>query len=161
MGRVTGSGIGTETRRLNPETYDRTRKPTDGKRYNDDGGNAHIGTFPRWIFRYMGVNNCAADGEVDNDEYVESYWNYRQYQGDRPSSRAYRAEHDSPIELELPDVAGWNTDSDVGGYLVSRQVSEAYRGAKRPGGGDVVKTCDRMNVSRKYRNKNERPLGGI
>ena len=35
----------------------------------------------RGVFRYMGVNDCDGEEEVDNDENFEENWDYRKYQG--------------------------------------------------------------------------------
>ena len=74
------------------DTYDRGRKLTKGKRYNDKGKNPPKGTFPIQNFKSMRVNNCAEDEKADNDGIPEEDWGYYQYQGGHLLSQVCNAE---------------------------------------------------------------------
>ena len=69
-----------------------------------------------------------------------------------------------PSELAYGDIEGWNTDSDVEGYLANRSAAKEYRDAGGAGDFDVCKTLAKTNSARKYLGGNERaiqPFRGI
>ena len=76
----------------------------------------------------------------------------------RPSSQVSNAGKYCPCELAWPDLKGRKTDRDVAGYLVRRPVGGEYRDAGRPTDCDFFRTFAEVNLSRKFRNKMERPL---
>ena len=109
----------------------------------------------RWVFRSSGVINCDADGAVDNDENFEANWGYH-HQWDHPLSQVNRTEHDSPVALEFTDIGSSQSGRDVGDYFLPPRCGRISRFGTT-GGCVVFKTFAKMNVSREYRNYNERP----
>ena len=76
------------------------------------------------------------------------------YQGGLPLSQVNFAENDNnyyACAIVLGDIDGWNTDSEVGDYLVNRREAEDYREAGRSGDRDGFKVFAITNSARWYK----------
>ena len=60
--------------------------------------------------------------------------------------------------IELGDIEGRNTDSDVDHYLVNRGASEDYRDAARAADCDVSKSSAVSNLERNIKAESERTI---
>ena len=114
------------------DTYYHTRRiPQPGRDNDRRRRNDPYRTSPRNNRHNQRRDNCSVGDEVgdgeDNEDYFDGDRDSSDYQRDRPQNKVNFAENDnnySPCELELGDIEGRRSDSEVEGYLANRSAAK-------------------------------------